>query len=186
MVNRVRFDAAICRLSCLLLAAATFSVPATAQSVLPQEEIPSADQLFENKAKWSTLKCRVDTKRPSFDFSLEYVAAYTVNIRLSEIRVRDKLTAYVRVKPAGSAPVLLGEDFEISPPPPQIKGQLVPKGLFEPKDVKVSLGGSIALGEGSYGVVHTPTNFGVSVQTMLEQMGLTGKEGESAKARGIQ
>ena len=136
----IRLDVVIRRLFWLLLAIAILSPPAIAQSLIPSDKAPSVNQLFENRTKRNTLKCYIEVKRPSVGFSLDYVIEYILDIPSSEVRVGDKLVAYVRVKPAGTEPVLLSEDFDI---PSQLPA-------FKVREWEVD--GSFALGEGNYAV----------------------------------
>jgi hypothetical protein len=133
----------------LLLFGLGLCVPARAQVGLASKDIPTANQIIDSGAQHKPLKCNVRTWNPFLDFNFRYETGFVIFSSFRQFAPGEKLIAYLRVTPQGSAPVLLGETFDIPEHQLDAIRQLHPKEL---RKLQLTLSGAFSIGQGRYTV----------------------------------
>jgi hypothetical protein len=119
-----------------------------AQELIPSSDIPTVNRLFDSKQTQNTLKCDVQTWSPALDFDFRYQAGLFLIAGMNQFRFGDRVTAYLRVVPEGSAPVFLWQSLKLPSPAPGSEA-------IRPGDLKhqeITLGNAFNVGEGRYSV----------------------------------
>ncbi len=121
---------------------------ARAQGPLSSRETRRADEAFEN-AKRTELSCYVEPAKPFVDFAFRFEVGYVVHCPLREFEGKaTKLVSYLRVRPAGEMPTILGEGYRLPAMPPDGRFRIDMRRL----NTEIEFSGVFAVGEGEYPV----------------------------------
>ncbi len=122
---------------------------ARAQSPLSSGETRSADRALDNESKRTGLSCYVDPMKPFLDFAFRFEVGYVVHCPLREFEGKaGTLVSYLRVRPAGDIPVILGEGYRLPPMPPEMRLRIDMRRF----NTEIEFSGVFAVGEGEYPV----------------------------------
>jgi hypothetical protein len=131
------------------------ALTAAAVSALPQTALHSAQTGIlapgseKTAAKREQLGCYVDTKKPFVDFAFRFEAGYVVHCPLREFQGQaSKLLAYLRVRPEGALPIILGEGYRLPGIPPVLRSRID----LHHFNTEIEFSGVFAVGEGEYPV----------------------------------
>jgi hypothetical protein len=127
-----------------------FAVLAWAQYPI---ERPADAQLvaraMDDKSAGEALTCHLQTLSPVLNFAFRFEVRYIVDCPLAQFEGRaTQIVSYVRVKPRGSAPVILGERFQLPAIPPKRSGDFHWNRFHE----QAEWSGVFTVGEGEYPV----------------------------------
>ncbi|MGH9406356.1 MAG: hypothetical protein ACRD3D_11045 [Terriglobia bacterium] len=135
-----------CGLALVLLASASWAqarFPATAASAR------AIEQRFDGRLAGPRLLCSIQPVKPYLDFSFHFASGFKLRCPLRQFEGKeDALICSLRIVPAGRAPVVLEDHFDVPRMPLQMAGRVKPKSLTT--DLHYS--GMFSLGEGRYRV----------------------------------
>jgi hypothetical protein len=135
---------------------------ACAQLPLNPEAARKFQHILDEGVKGEKLDCRIRPQHPFLDFAFRFEAGFMVEC---PVRIFDgeetRIASFVRITPAGSQPVVLGEAFLI----PAASAEISKRNDLRRVTTYIELSGVFALGEGKYSVaVIVADNRGRSVQ----------------------
>jgi len=113
------------------------------QERVPADQAIRVTQLFNEGSKQNDLKCQVRFLGPLLGFDLNYTAGFVILPSIEQVTLNENLDVFVRITPAGRAPVLLSTSFQIPASLPQVP---------ENERFKFFFPGEFAIGEGTYHV----------------------------------
>lgn len=132
-----------------LAAFAAVGFSALAQTLWHSVDTGIAGPAFEKQARREQLTCYVDTKKPFVDFAFRFEAGYVVHCPLREFQGQaSKLLAYLRVRPEGGLPMILGQGFKLPAIPPVLRSRID----LHHFNTEIEFSGVFAVGEGEYPV----------------------------------
>ena len=95
------------------------------------------------------LKCEITPTKPFVDFAFRFEAGYIVQCPMEQFGGRETaLSSFLRIQPAASAPVVLGDRGNVPALPPSLEGRVNFKHLHN----WIEFSGVFALGEGDYAI----------------------------------
>lgn len=107
------------------------------------------ERALEDPSPGQALTCRVQELPPVLNFAFRFEVRFIVDCPLSQFEGRaSQIVSYVRVKPRGSAPVILGERFQLPAIPPRRGGDFRWNRFHE----QAEWSGVFSVGEGEYPV----------------------------------
>lgn len=105
------------------------------------------EKAMDDPAASKPLNCHVQTFAPALNFAFRFEAHYIIDCPLAQFEGRaSQIVSYLRVKPRGGAPVILGERFTLPAIPPKRASDFHWNRFHE----QAEWSGLFALGEGEY------------------------------------
>jgi hypothetical protein len=104
---------------------------------------------MDDRSPGDRLSCEVRHFNPALNFAFRFEARFIVDCPLAQFEGRaSQVVSYIRVKPRGSAPIVLGERFQLPEIPPKRSANF----RWNRFHAQAEWSGVFALGEGEYPV----------------------------------
>ncbi len=135
------------RLTLLLLAVTSY--PVNAQYPLRPALADEVNHVFNGSEKADPLNCEIKPINPFLDFSFRFEVGYIVECPISQFGGKtSNLFSYLRVTPAGRAPVILADALKVPEIPPEMRDRVNLRRV----QYELEFSGVFAVGAGEYPV----------------------------------